>query len=130
MLQDVHTPKFLNSLKCSGVPNHELYLKEGTSIMLLRNIDQASGLYNGTRLAITRLGSHVLEAKVLTDHNAGEKVLIPRLSLTLIDPRLLFKFQRRQFPLIVSYAITINKSQDQSLTHVGLFLNKYIGLQL
>ena len=34
------------------------------------------------------------------------------------------KFQRRQFPLVVTYAMTINKSQGQSLSHVGLFLKK------
>ncbi|KAL3643546.1 hypothetical protein CASFOL_014361 [Castilleja foliolosa] len=80
MLGDVHMPEFLNSIKCSGVPNHELNLKVGTPVMLLRNIDPSNGLCNGTRLLITRLGSYVLECKILTGHNASEKVLIPRLS--------------------------------------------------
>ncbi|XP_070005389.1 uncharacterized protein [Nicotiana sylvestris] len=34
------------------------------------------------------------------------------------------KFQRRQFSIVVSFAMTINKSQGQSLSHVGLFLKK------
>ncbi|XP_057779230.1 uncharacterized protein LOC130997807 [Salvia miltiorrhiza] len=124
LLQQIHTPEFLNSIKCSGVPNHELFLKVGTPIMLLRNIDHANGLCNGTRLVVTKLGNHVLEAKILMGDNAGEKVLIPRMTLTPADPRLPFKFQRRQFPIIVSYAMTINKSQGQSLSHVGLILQK------
>ena len=33
-----------------------------------------------------------------------------------------FRLQRRQYPLIVSYAMSINKSQGQSLSHVGLYL--------
>ncbi|KAF1892578.1 hypothetical protein Lal_00011045 [Lupinus albus] len=33
-----------------------------------------------------------------------------------------FKLTRRQFPLTVSYAMTINKSQGQSLASVGLYL--------
>ena len=33
-----------------------------------------------------------------------------------------FKFIRREFPIIVSYAMTINKSQGQSLDTVGLYL--------
>ncbi|KAL5179179.1 ATP-dependent DNA helicase PIF1 [Glycine soja] len=33
-----------------------------------------------------------------------------------------FKLIRRQFPFIVSYAITINNSQGQSLHHIGLYL--------
>ncbi|CAH9081730.1 unnamed protein product, partial [Cuscuta epithymum] len=92
--------------------------------MLMRNLDHSQGLCNGTRMVITRLGKHILEAKVLTGLSAGEKVLIPRMSLTPSDVRLPFKFERRQFPLIVSYAMTINKSQGQSLSNVGLVLKK------
>ncbi|XP_042028804.1 uncharacterized protein LOC121775801 [Salvia splendens] len=121
---EIHSIEFLNNLKCSGTPNHELLLNVGTPVMLLRNIDHANGLCNGTRLIITRLGDHVLEAKVLSANNQGYKVLIPQMSLTPSDPRLPFKFQRRQFPLSVSYAMTINKSQGQSLAHVGLFLKR------
>ncbi|XP_042059616.1 uncharacterized protein LOC121804142 [Salvia splendens] len=95
-LAEIQSVEFLNNLKCSGTPNHELLLKVGTPVMLLRNIDMSNGLCNGTRLIITRLGDYVLEGQ----------------------------FQRRQFPLAVSYAMTINKSQGQSLSHVGLFLRK------
>ncbi|XP_042067091.1 uncharacterized protein LOC121810365 [Salvia splendens] len=123
-LAEIHSVEFLNKLKCSGTPNHELLLKVGTPVMLLRNIDLSNGLCNGTRLIITRLGDYVLEGHVLGGHNIGHKVLIPRMSLIPSDPRLPFKFQRRQFPLAVSYAMTINKSQGQSLSHVGLFLRK------
>ncbi|KAL3619188.1 hypothetical protein CASFOL_036758 [Castilleja foliolosa] len=63
MLGDVHTPEFLNSIKCSGVPTHELNLKVGTPVMLLRNIDPNNGLCNGTRLLITRLRSYVGNVK-------------------------------------------------------------------
>ena len=35
-----------------------------------------------------------------------------------------FRLQRRQYPLTISYAMTINKSQGQSLSHVGLYLQK------
>ncbi|XP_073137503.1 uncharacterized protein [Henckelia pumila] len=125
LLHDVHTPEYLNGIRCSGVPNHELNLKVGTPVMLLRNIDHSLGLCNGTRLIVTRLGNHVLEGNILTGSNAGHKVLIPRMSLTPSDPRLPFKFQRRQYPLIVSYAMTINKSQGQSLSHVGLFFEEF-----
>ncbi|XP_075096389.1 uncharacterized protein LOC107763668 [Nicotiana tabacum] len=123
-LEHVHTPEFLNTIKCSGVPNHALTLKVGIPVMLLRNIDQSAGLCNGTRLIITKLGNQVIEAKVLAGQMAGQKVFIPRMTLTPSDARIPFKFQRRQFPIIVSFAMTINKSQEQSLSHVGLFLKK------
>ncbi|XP_019157753.1 PREDICTED: uncharacterized protein LOC109154409 [Ipomoea nil] len=65
MLADLHTPEFLNGLRCSGVPNHALTLKVGSPVMLLRNIDHTLGLCNGTRLIVTRLADHVLEAKIM-----------------------------------------------------------------
>ncbi|XP_042032500.1 uncharacterized protein LOC121779250 [Salvia splendens] len=82
----LHSVEFLNNLKCSGTPNHELLLKVGTPVMLLRNIDHSNGLCNGTRLLITRLGDYVLEAQVLAGHNVGHKVLIPQMSLIPSDP--------------------------------------------
>ncbi|KAL3628061.1 hypothetical protein CASFOL_028163 [Castilleja foliolosa] len=84
ILADVHTPEFFSAVKCSGVPNRELKLKVGASVMLLRNIDPGMGLCNGTRLLITRLESHVLEGRIITGTNSGERVIIPRLSLTRI----------------------------------------------
>ncbi|XP_070008573.1 uncharacterized protein [Nicotiana sylvestris] len=123
-LEHIHTPEFLNSIKCSGIPNHSITLKVGVPVMLLRNIDQSSGLCNGTRLIITRLGNRVIEAKVLSGNMVGDKVCIPRMTLTPSNARIPFKFQRRQFPVIVSFAMTINKSQGQALCNVGLFLKK------
>jgi hypothetical protein len=124
MPNDVHTPEVLNTIVASGVPNHKLRLKVGVPVMLLRNIDPASGLCNGTRLIITRMGRCVLQCKVITGSNIGHKVLIPRFSLTPSDKRIPFKFRRKQFPLMVSFAMTINKSQGQSLRYIGVYLSQ------
>lgn len=56
--EDVFSPEFLNMIKCSGLPNHILKLKVGCIVMLLRNLNQALELCNGTRLIVTRLGNH------------------------------------------------------------------------
>ncbi|KAJ9554099.1 hypothetical protein OSB04_018144 [Centaurea solstitialis] len=114
--------EYLNSLRFSGVPNHKLALKVGVPIMLLRNIDQANGLCNGTRLQVEKLGKHVIQAKIITGTNAGMITLIPRMNLTPSDKRIPFKIKRKQFPVCVCFAMTINKSQGQSLSRVGLFL--------
>jgi len=119
---DVHTPEFLNTIVASGLPNHKLRLKVGVPMMLLRNIDQSLGLCNRTRLVITRMGKFVLEGQVISGSNIGDKVFIPRISLILSNTRIPFKFQRKQFSLTVSFAMTINKSQGQSLKHVGVYL--------
>jgi ATP-dependent DNA helicase PIF1 len=45
-----------------------------------------------------------------------------RLSLTPSDNRIPFKFKRRQLSISVSFAMTINKSQGQTLEHVDVYL--------
>ncbi|XP_035842064.1 uncharacterized protein LOC110923839 [Helianthus annuus] len=120
--QDLYNPEVLNSVKVSGLPNHRLVLKLGVPVMLLRNIDQQNGLCNGTRLQITRLGKRVIEAEILSGGNVGLRTYIPRINMIPSDKKIPFKFQRRQFPITVCFAMTINKSQGQSLSRVGLYL--------
>jgi ATP-dependent DNA helicase PIF1 len=54
----------------------------------------------------------------------GDKIIIPRLNLIPCDLGLPFKFLRRQFPLTLCFAMTVNKSQGQLLSHVGIYLHK------
>ncbi|XP_024640519.1 ATP-dependent DNA helicase PIF1 [Medicago truncatula] len=110
-IDDVHTPEFLNTITAYGLPNHKLRLKVGVPVMLLRNIDTRYGLCNGTRLVITRMGRYVIEGRVISGSNVGDQVFVSRLSISPSNVRIPFKFQRRQFPLNVSFAMTINKSQ-------------------
>jgi ATP-dependent DNA helicase PIF1 len=44
--------EFLNSLTPNGQPPHVLKLKLGCPVILLRNIDSANGLCNGTKLVV------------------------------------------------------------------------------
>ncbi|XP_015940717.1 uncharacterized protein LOC107466243 [Arachis duranensis] len=119
---DTITPDVLNAISCSGLPPHQLTLKVGVPVMLLRNIDQSNGLCNGTRLQVRKLGNHVVECMTLTGNKVGQVVIIPRMDMIPTNQGLPFRFQRRQFPIIVSFAMTINKSQGQTLTTVGLYL--------
>jgi len=52
------------------------------------------------------------------------KKIIPRMNLIPSDPGLPFKFRRKQFPLTLCFAMTINKSQGQSLSRVGVYIPK------
>ena len=120
---DVFYPvEVLNTIKVNNFPYHRLVLKKGVPIMLLRNISQAAGLCNGTRLIVTRLAEKLIEAVVMTGSNIGDIVYIPRICLTVRDPKWPFTLHRRQFPIRISYAMTINKSQGQTLSSVGLYL--------
>nr|GEU98613.1 reverse transcriptase domain-containing protein [Tanacetum cinerariifolium] len=87
----VFSPKFINGLKFSGVSNHRLALKVGVPIMLLRNIDQANGLCNGTRLQVLRLTRTSIQAKIINGTHFGKELIILRLRITPSDKRLPIK---------------------------------------
>ncbi|XP_057746643.1 uncharacterized protein LOC130965901 [Arachis stenosperma] len=106
------SPEMLNLINFLGIPQHKLELKFGVPIMLLRNIDQSNGLCNGIELQVWRLGDHVVECLILIGRNVGDVVLIPRMNLVPNNKKLAVKFTRRQFPLMLSFAMTINKSQE------------------
>jgi hypothetical protein len=116
--------KFLNSVDGNNFPQHRLLLKKTIPIMLVRNLNQSEGLCNGTRLVITSLGDKVIETEIMFGQHKGKRVLIPRITLTLKSPRLPFVLERRQYPIKVCYAMRINKSQGQTLAHVGIYLKK------
>ncbi|XP_070494676.1 ATP-dependent DNA helicase PIF1-like [Chironomus tepperi] len=68
------------------------------------------------------MSRNFIKAKILSECNKGDVVLIPRIDLAPSETSLPFILRRRQFPLIPAYAITINKSQGQSFDHVGIHL--------
>jgi ATP-dependent exoDNAse (exonuclease V) alpha subunit len=90
--------------------------------MILRNLDPSNGLCNGTRAIIMRMSQRVLQVRLLTGDFAGHEMLIPRTSLTSTDEDFPFTLNRRQFPVCLAFAMTINKSQGQSMRHVGIDL--------
>ena len=116
--------EFLNTLNFNGFPPHKVKLKVGVAIILLRNLCPSKGLCNGTRLIIKALGQRIIEAEILSGQFAKNKVLIPRISLIDNNAQkpLPFQLKRRQFPVRMAYAMTINKAQGQTLKHVGVFL--------
>lgn len=109
-------------------------MKLGLPVMLLRNLNPSQGLYNGTRLKILRIGQYVLVASILGDENDDRIEFIPRFTLSTLSTlstlngQLPFILTRKQYPVRVSFAMTINKSQGQYLMVVGVDLRNPVFL--
>ena len=112
--------EYLNTLRPNGFPHHVLNLKPGMPLMLLRNINPRQGLCNGTRLIFDKcIDNKLLQCRIV---ETSRVVLIPRISFIPKPSEYPFEWQRRQFPVRPAFAITINKSQGQTLKFAGVWL--------
>ncbi|KAK0409667.1 hypothetical protein QR680_004685 [Steinernema hermaphroditum] len=117
-------PETYHTLTPPGLPPHRLRLKKGCEVMLLRNLNVKIGLCNGTRLKVLEMKDNLLIcAPVNRTERMPEKIAIHRIPMSSSDrPEEEFAFIRHQYPLRLSYSLTINKAQGQSLDKVGLVL--------
>ena len=97
--------------------------------MLLQNLDPKRGLCNGTRLQVKSISKHVVFCTYLDCERARLRASTNGIVLLLCiccrssEDSSFVKFDRKQFPIRVCFAMTINKSQGQSLGRVGVYLN-------
>ncbi len=117
-----YTTEYLNSETPCGMPPHRLTLKVGAIVMCLTNLAPKNGLCNGTRLVVESCQSRVVRCRIISGMEIGTQVLIPRITTAPKENGLPFTLQRRQFPLRLCYAVTINKSQGQEYDVVGVYL--------
>lgn len=108
----------INSIKSPSLPPHELVLKKGAVVMLLRNLDLSAGQCNGTRMRIIAMEMHHLEVEILTGSHK------PKIKLKARDVALPNPLSRFQFPVRVSFAMTIIKAQGQTFDNVGIYLQQ------
>jgi len=86
--------------------------------MLLRNLDPAEGLCNGTRMIVERISRKVLFCRIISTNIrfAGKKVFIPRIVLQPSAKALPIPLKRQQFPVRLAFAMTINITpEDEKL---------------
>lgn len=60
--------------------------------------------------------------EIIVGHYRGRRVFLPRIAFQPAEiDKYLFMFKRKQFPVRLSFATTINKAQRQTLDHVGIY---------
>ncbi|ONM54654.1 hypothetical protein ZEAMMB73_Zm00001d020290 [Zea mays] len=95
-----YPPEFLNTLTPNGLPPHVLKLKIGCPVILLRNIDPANGLCNGTRLVVRDFQRNSIDAEIVLGQHAGKHIFLPCIPLCPSDEEMFpFQFKRKQFPV-------------------------------
>ena len=126
-LEEEFPPECFHRYDEPSLPPHVLRLKVGMPLMLLRNLDPPVQC-NGTRVRLTRILGHVLEAEVISGKSKGQFILIPRIPLPSKDDEnskgrrkaVPCQFERMQYPVRPAFAMTVNKSQGQSMRVVGI----------
>ena len=109
------------------MPAHKLILKKGIPVILPRNLNPYRGLCNGTRLFVLNIyDGRVLEAVIIGGQFDGDIALIPRIACYPKDGDFPFEWRRRQFPVRHCFAMTIIKSQGQTLLRAGIYLSENV----
>ncbi|XP_026819066.1 uncharacterized protein LOC113557710 [Rhopalosiphum maidis] len=85
--------------------------------MLLRNLHPPK-LCNGTRLCVETHQNNIIEATITLQDVLKENQRLP-----LLSSNYPFEFKILQFPIMVSFAMTINKLQGQFLKIAGIDLS-------
>ncbi|CDF36818.1 partial DNA helicase [Chondrus crispus] len=108
--------EMLNTLTAvSALSDHNLKLKKGFIVMLLRNVDPATGHVNGARYVTENMTNNLLFLRVTTGSHQGNRLCLPRMPCGPGDDNFPIPgFTRTQFPIRTCFAITTNKAQGQS----------------
>ena len=97
-----------------------LNLKMGYVVIFIRNVNFDAGNVNGRKGIVRAISPRIVDVQVIAPGDPLVKVL--RITFEVQVGSKSITFHRQQFPLRVCYAVTINKSQGQTLTKVGLDL--------
>jgi hypothetical protein len=121
--EELFPTEYFNAFYEASLPPHKLCVKPGVPVMLLRNLEPPR-LCNGTRLRVTRCGKHIFEGEIMGGAHHGDKVMLFKTPLQSKEnnPHIPTPFIRKQYPVRPAFAMTINKSQGQSMKYVGINL--------
>ena len=86
-------------MNIDGFPQHELRLKVGVPVILLRDVNQSIGLCSGARMVVLMLGERIVEAEIIAGSHAGQRVFVPQIVLDNVCSQWSFTLSRFQFPV-------------------------------
>lgn len=110
----------LHLAQAKGAPDHVLTLKTGAVCLITRNLNIDQGLVNGTKVIVEAIHPRLIRVR---KPGENESFGIPRISFKFpILQGSPLQMTRRQFPLQLAYAMTIHKSQGQTIKQVGVDL--------
>jgi hypothetical protein len=115
------TTETMAALTSTGMPPHILQLKVGMPVILMRNLNIAEGLVNGQVLIIEVVHPRFMKARIASGRYVGNLHGIPTIVFISPPEDNGFTFRRVQLPVLPAFAITIHKSQGQTLRRVGLY---------
>jgi ATP-dependent DNA helicase PIF1 len=120
---NTYSLELFNSITPIGLPPRILKIKKNCHVILFYNLDPHNGLCNGTGLVVRGFGNNSIDAKIVNSQHVGKRVFLPSMSLSPSeDVTLPFKLKRKQFPIRLSFVMTINKAQGQTIPIVGVYL--------
>lgn len=98
-----------------------LHLKVGAIVMIIRNLDKERKLVNGTMATVVKIGS----SSITVELENGSRAVLCRQTFIVESEEsgLPCQLLRRQFPIILAWALTVHRVQGQTLKFAGIFFN-------
>lgn len=88
-------------------------------VCLFRVQEQYLGASTRSTVPVDYVGQHSLQGRLLGGDHDREVHVIPRIILISVEGELPFTLTRRQFPVQLCFAMTINKSRANHWTQWG-----------
>lgn len=95
-----------------------VFLRVGAAVLLLKNLDVAGGLVNGSQGIVIAMDEEGPVVRFTDGDAVTDRLIKPAEWSVEVDGNTLAR--RRQVPLRLAYAITIHKSQGMQMRHVDI----------
>jgi ATP-dependent DNA helicase PIF1 len=113
-----------NEYSASCFPEHRLRIFVGCPVMILRKY--SGQVNNGDRAVIDSIGLYRLGLRMLSGPRMGRIVQLPRMIYKPSKDSMRLEMHRLQFGIVVSFGITVSKSQSCGFKNVGIWLNDHL----